>query len=193
MNNTAGWIVRTETAGHHRYWKVGEARSDRAAMMARSTAHADMAKAITRILSHDSPAFSVDLGVVTELVWLIKPVPTTTEKFELEDQGGNRKLGEITFDIIVPEEGVAHAEGCYRVDGGNWHVYYFTNCHHGAPWTAEPTIRTDAIFQSGISGVSGMVPTNWILNKKTIKRLLAETAGVDGWIEVSGPDSLILK
>jgi hypothetical protein len=38
-----------------------------------------------------------------------------------------------------------------------------------------------------------MVPTNWILNKKTIKRLLAETAGVDGWIEVSGPDSLILK
>jgi hypothetical protein len=193
MNNTAGWIVRTETAGHHRYWKVGEADSDRAAMMARSTAHADMAKAITRILSHDSPAFGVDLGVVTELVWLIKPVPNTTEKFELEDQGGNRKLGEITFDIIVPEEGVAHAEGCYRVDGGNWHVYYFTNCHHGGPWTAEPTIRADAVFQSGISGVSGMVPTNWILNRKTIKRLLAETAGVNGWIEVSGPDSLILK
>ena len=173
--------------------KVGEADSDRAAMMARSTAHADMAKAITRIPSHASPASSVDLGVVTELVWLIKPVPNTTEKFELEVQGENRKLGEITFDIIVPEEGVAHAEGCCRVDGGNWHVYYFTNRHHGPPRTAEPTIRTDAIFQSGISGVSGMVPTNWILNKKTIKRLLAETAGVDGWIEVSGPDSLTLK
>lgn len=193
MINTTGWIVRTETAGHHRYWKVGEADSDRAAMIARSTARGDMAKAITRIPSNASPAFNVDLGVVTELVWLIKPVPNTTEQFELEDQGGTRKLGEITFDIIVPEEGVAHAEGCYRVEGGNWHVYYFTNRHHGAPRTAEPTIRADAIFQSGISGVSGIVPVDWILNKKTIKRLLAEATRVDGWIEVSGPDSLTLK
>jgi hypothetical protein len=104
MNNTAGWIVRTETAGHHRYWKVGEARSDRAAMMARSTAHADIAKAITRILSHYSPAVSVDLGVVTELVWLIKPVPNTTEKFELEDQGGTESLEKSHLTSSCPRK-----------------------------------------------------------------------------------------
>ena len=193
MINTSGWIVRTETAGHHRYWKVGEADSDRAAMLAHSTARADIAKAITRIPSHALPALSVSSGVVTEVVWQSTPVPNTTEQFEPEDQGGTRKLGEITFDIIVPEEGVAHAEGCYRVDGGNWLVYYLTNWHDGASWTGDPAIRSDAIFQSGISGVSGIVPADWILNKKTIKRLLAEAIGIDGWIEVSGPDSLILK
>jgi hypothetical protein len=55
------WIVRTETAGHQRYWKIGEVDSDRAAMMARDAASADMAKAITRIPPRASPALSVGL------------------------------------------------------------------------------------------------------------------------------------
>ncbi len=49
------------------------------------------------------------------------------------------------------------------------------------------------MFSSGIAGVSGVVPSNWILNKKTVKAILAEAVAVDGWIEVTGPDSLILK
>jgi len=124
---------------------------------------------------------------------LSEPVPNTPEQFALENQDGPRRLGEVTFDIVVPEEGVAHAEGCYRTNGGNWHVYYLTNCHSGTPQISEPTIRSNATFQSGLSGVSGIVPADWILNKKTIKKLLAEAIGVDGWIEVMGPDSLILK
>jgi len=59
MTNTIGWIVRTETNGHHQYWKVGEVNPDRAAVMARHAASADMAKAITRIPSWTSPAFSI--------------------------------------------------------------------------------------------------------------------------------------
>jgi hypothetical protein len=195
MTDTIGWIVRTETAGQHRYWKVGEVDSDRAAMTARYTASADVAKAITCIPSHTSPAFSVSSGVVTEVVWQSTPVPNTSEKFELEDQVGTGEvaLGEVTFDIVVPEEGVRHAEGCYRIYGGNWHVCYLTNWHDGASWTGDPAIRSAAIFQSGISGASGIVPADWILNRKTIKKILAEAVGVDGWIEVSGPNSLILR
>lgn len=161
-------------------------------MMARNTASADVAKAITRIPSHAS---SIGSGVVTELVWQSAPVPNTSEQFQLEDQVRTREVasGEVTFDIVVPEEGVRYAEGCYRIDGGHWHVYYVTNRHNGAPWTGEPAIRSDAIFQSGISGVDGLVPADWILNKMTIKKILAEALGVGAWIEVSGPDSLILK
>ena len=161
-------------------------------MMARYTDSADVAKAITRIPSHTS---LVGSGVVTEVVWQSAPVPNTSEQCELEDQVGARKvaLGEVTFDIVVPEEGVRYAEGCYRINGGNWHVYYVKNWHNGAPWTGEPTIRSDAIFQSGISGVDGIVPADWILNKKTIKKILVEAVGVDAWIEVSGPNSLILR
>ena len=61
-------------------------------MMARYTANADVAKAITRIPSHTSPAFNVSSGVVTEVVWQSTPVPNTSEKFELEDQVGNREV-----------------------------------------------------------------------------------------------------
>src|ERR1043166_6348532 len=170
MTDTIGWIVRTETAGHHRYWKVGETDSDRAAMIARYTASADVATAVTRIPPHTSPTLSVSPGVVTEVVWQSTPVPNTSEQFELEDQVGTREvaLGKVTFDIVVPEEGVRHAEGCYQIHGGNWHVYYLTNWHDGASWTGAPVIRSTAIFQSGLSGVSGIVPADWPLNRKTI-------------------------
>jgi len=123
------------------------------------------------------------------------PLPNTSEKFELDDQAatGGVGLGEATFDVVVPEEGVTYAEGCYRINDGNWHIYYLTNRHNGAAWIGDPTIRSDAIFQSGISGVSGVVPADCILNKKTIKKILAETVGVGAWIEVTGPNSLLLK
>jgi hypothetical protein len=193
--NTVGWIVRTETAGRHRYWKVGAADADRAAVIARDTAAADIAKAVTRIPSHAASAFGIGHGVVTEVLWESKPVAHTAEPPEFEDQVGavRKVLGEISFDIVVPEEGVATVEGCYRINEGNWQVYYLTNRDNGALWTGAPAINSKAVFHSDISGVSGVVPCDWILNKKTIKRILAEAVGVDGWIEVSGPDSLILK
>jgi hypothetical protein len=190
-----GWIVRTETAGRHRYWKVRVADADWAATVARDTAGADTATAVASIRSHAASAFGVSPGAVTEVVWESRPVTHTPGPSEFADQigAGEKVLGEITFDIIVPEEGVAHVEGCYRINGGNWQVYYLTNQDKGAPWTGAPIVRSKAIFQSGISGVSGVVPGGWILNKRTIKKILAEAIGVDGWIEVSGPDSLILK
>jgi hypothetical protein len=191
--NIVGWIVRTEAAGCHRYWQVGVVDADQAAATARDTAGADTAKAVTRIPSHAVSAFEFGPGIVTEVVWESRLVTHTSEPSEFEDQvgAGKKVLGEITFDIVVPEEGVANVEGCYRITGGNWQVYYLTNWR--APWTGAPIIRSNAIFQSGIAGVDGVVPGSWILNKKTIKKLLAEAVGVDGWIEVTGPDSLILK
>jgi hypothetical protein len=90
-------------------------------MMARYTANTDVAKAITRIFSHAPPAFSVGSDVVTEMVLQSKAAPNTFEKFELDDQVGTREvgLGEVAFDIVVPEEGMTYAEGCYRINGGN--------------------------------------------------------------------------
>ena len=191
--NTIGWIVRTETAGHHRYWKIGEVTSDRAAAIARETASADAAKAITRIPSHASPAFRISAGVVTEVLWESIPVLNTSRQSEDQAGTGQTGFGEITFDIVVPEEGLPHVEGCYRINRGNWQVYYLTNRHNGVSWTGAPIVRSKAVFQSGISGVSGVVPIDCTLNKKTVKKILAQAAGVNGWIEVSGPDSLLLK
>jgi hypothetical protein len=96
---------------------------------------------------------------VTEVEWESRPVTHTSGQSELEDQvrTGEKVLEKITFDIVVPEEGVKNVEGCYRINSGNWEVYYFTKWHTGTSLTA-PIIRSKAIFQSGISGVSGVVP-----------------------------------
>src|SRR5262249_23583268 len=121
--------------------------------------------------------------VVTEVPWESRPVPHASDTPEFELGTEEKELGEITFDIVAPEEGVSTVEGCYRIDGGNWQVYYLTNWHNGSPWTGGPAINSKAVFQSGISGVSGVVPGNWLLNKRTIRKILAEAVGVDGWIE----------
>jgi hypothetical protein len=75
---TIGWIVRTETAGHHRYWKVGIADAAKAAEIAGGMASADTARAVTKIPSHVSPAYAPNPGIVIEVVWESRPVAHMT-------------------------------------------------------------------------------------------------------------------
>lgn len=71
---------------------------------------------------------------MTEVVWESRPVHTSEpSEFEGPVGAGEKVLGEITFDIVVPEEGVTNVEGCYRINGGNWQVYYLANLDIGPP------------------------------------------------------------
>ena len=189
-----GWIVRTEIA--ERYWRVGEADPNRAAQMARYAASAEAARAITKIPTHVLPEFSIAPGAVTEIIWETKQIASPFRLPVLRNQiDGSGAKGEITFDIVVPEEGATVVEGCYRINGGNWQVYIFAK----QGWSestfgrSPPHVRRDAVFSSGISGVSGIVPASSVLNKKTVMTILAEAVAVEEWTEVSGLDSLMLK
>jgi hypothetical protein len=191
----AGWIVRTESSARQRYWKVGESDPDLAAQIARNTASADTAKAISRIAARPLPEFRVTAGVATEM-WgsRRRALPSEQSSLDAEVNGIGAKVpGEITFDTVLPEEGAQHVEGCYRLDGEDWKVYYLTNWHNGSLWAGAPLIRNKAVFQSGISGVCGVVPDGTVLNKKTVMGILALAVDIDEWCEVSGPNSLILK
>ncbi len=195
IKDTIGWLIRTETNGHHRYWKVGAVEAAQAAAIAAATANADMAQAVTRLLSHYSPRYTPTQDAAIEVTWGNSPVTLAVKASESEPRigAGGKVLGEITFDIIVPEDGVTHVEGCYRLNSGNWLVYYLTNYHRHGSSIDTPIINRKAVFSSGIAGVSGFFPADWLLNKKTIGEILAEAVGVDGWVEVTGPDSLALK
>ncbi len=129
-----------------------------------------------------SPAFGPSPGVVTEVVWESRPVTQTSAPSESEDQVGANEpaLGEISFDIVVPEEGVGTVEGCYRTNDGNWQVYYLTNRRNGAASISAPIIKSQAIFQSGIRGVSGVVPAGWMLNKEARKFSPRRSVSMDG-------------
>ena len=48
-------------------------------------------------------------------------------------------------------------------------------------------------WPSGIAGVQFDVPDGVILNNDYVKRSMADAFAADSWIEVRGPDSLLLK
>lgn len=127
---------------------------------------------------------------MTEIVWeteyVAGPFRLPVLECQIEESGAK---GEITFDIVVTESGVTFVEGCYRINGGNWQVFYFGKERQ---WSGAPHIRRNAVFSSGILGVSGIVPANWVLNKKTVMGMLAVALGVEEWTEVNGPDSMML-
>jgi hypothetical protein len=101
--------------------------------------------------------------------------------------------GNISFDTNVAEAGEAVIEGCYKIDGGSWQVFYFTNWWREAPWQGDPLITYPGIWKSGITGVQVIYPKEKILNKRTAMEVLSKILGISDWFEVRGPDSLQLK
>lgn len=87
-------------------------------------------------------------------------------------------FGEITFDTYVDELSEHHLEGCYRQNGQDWKVFYFTHRANGKWWQGDPIIRKDAVWQSGITGVDALLPYAQILNKATVIEVLSAVLDV---------------
>jgi hypothetical protein len=94
---------------------------------------------------------------------------------------------EISFETIVSDTGSRHIEGCYRLEGSDWRVFYATQVYHGGPRVFPAT------WQSGIIGVQIHHPMDQVLNKQSVKDALATALTVSKWLEVRGPDSLQMK
>ena len=101
--------------------------------------------------------------------------------------------GEITFDVIIPDTGMDHIEGCYRLADGEWTVFYFTHYVRGSLHIGAPIIKREAIFSSGVVGVDAAFPSDIVLNKRTSMDILSDILGGVAWVEVLGPDSLRIK
>jgi hypothetical protein len=94
---------------------------------------------------------------------------------------------EISFDCYYPED-CDHIEGCYRLPGEQWRVFYFTRW-----WQGKPEVRPDAVWRSGVRGVQVNHPKDAVLNNSVVMQVLSSALGVTHWTEVRGPDSLQLK
>ena len=169
MKIALGWLVRTETDGRHRYWKVGAVEAAKAAAIAVRTAEADTAHPVTMLRAFDTAKYAPTEGAAIEVIWESRPVTPGVNALELETRVDAYELvmGELTFDTVVSADGLSHVEGCYRLNRGNWLVYYLTNYSRYLALYA-PVIDCKAVFSSGIGGVSGFFPPGWLLNKKTI-------------------------
>lgn len=96
---------------------------------------------------------------------------------------------DISFDTIQgDEEDGACFEGCYRVNSTEWKVFCFVR-REGV----QPEVMTDATFSSGIKGIQVWHPPYRALNRRVVKKIMADILGVREWVETIGPDSLALK
>jgi hypothetical protein len=98
---------------------------------------------------------------------------------------GNRY--EISFDTVMNDDDMRAVEGAYRLPGHLWQIFFFVK-------EAVPKLRHSfGTWQSGITGVEFEVPNSMTLNREVVIKAMTEVFGAAVWIEVNGPDSLVLK
>ena len=84
-----------------------------------------------------------------------------------------------------------YVEGTYRLPGRFWEVMVLRKADVPAlrHRPSEPPIE----WSSGITGTIFDVPRAAVLNRQYIQEALAVAFGTDGWVEVQGPDSMVLR
>ena len=94
---------------------------------------------------------------------------------------------EITWDLVMSED-MPFAEGCYRVEGGDWQVLIAVRAD--GHW---PLGTRDEQWHSGVTGVHIVLPDDAKINSSTLLKLISTRLGVNEWREVRGPDSMVLR
>lgn len=77
-------------------------------------------------------------------------------------------------------------EGCYRLEGGPWQVVIAVRKEEVL--TVE--IRNGLTWASGVTGMNIFLPETACLNATVLLELMSD---VLEWVEVRGPDSIVLR
>jgi hypothetical protein len=102
------------------------------------------------------------------------------------------KQPEISFDTVLEEEN-AYVEGSYRLPGKFWQVVVFRKGnvpdvqHEPSRWE-KPTA-----WEQEITGIVITVPQEAKVDRDYLLRVISQATGHGGWVEVRGPDSMILR
>jgi hypothetical protein len=113
-------------------------------------------------------------------------VPTGTSSV-LERHLGT--CAEISHDTLPDEPSAIKTwhEGAYRLAGTFWEVFVV------GQFEVEDIVVRRNTWNSGITGISIMVPSHQALSVGEVETLLARTLEISGWSRVRGPDSIVLR
>ncbi len=113
-----------------------------------------------------------------------------TGEFDPEEAHLGRRF-EISFDTGLEADN-SIVEGSYRLPGQFWQVFLFRK--EATPGESVPELRHHfGTWQSGITGIEFDVPREAVLDRGYMLRAFASVFGTDDWVEVRGPDSLLMK
>jgi hypothetical protein len=88
------------------------------------------------------------------------------------------------------KDDMAFAEGCYRLESREWEVFTIRRSRHGIE---PPGVKKNLRWNSGVTGLSVVVPDESKINKSTVLEAMSEALGIADWVEVRGPDSMALR
>jgi hypothetical protein len=98
---------------------------------------------------------------------------------------------EISFDTGLEGDN-STVEGSYRIPGEFWQVFLFEK--ENAPGESVPELRHQfGAWASGMTGITFEVPREAVVDKGYIFRAFSSVFGTENWVEVRGPDSLLMK
>ena len=95
---------------------------------------------------------------------------------------------EISFDLLFDDDRRCDfMEGCYRLPGEFWKVAIFMRCD-------VPEVRVEpSRWGSSIDGLVIRFPRDVRLSREDLLGLLPQAVGHRDWMEVRGPDSILLR
>jgi hypothetical protein len=115
-----------------------------------------------------------------------------TGEFDPEDTHLGRRF-EISFDTGLEDDN-SIVEGSYRVPGRFWQVFVFRKDDPGPGGEPVSELRHRfKMWDSGMTGIEFDVPRRAVVDKEYIFRAFSSVFGTDDWVEVRGPDSLLMK
>lgn len=101
-------------------------------------------------------------------------------------------LPEISFDTILEEDN-SFAEGSYRLPGGSWQVVIFQKEDVPEAVFRSRRWKKPTPWEQVATGLVIQLPQHRRLDREALIRALTLATDHDGWIEVSGPDSMNLR
>ncbi|MCC9607706.1 hypothetical protein LOC68_03750 [Blastopirellula sp. JC732] len=96
------------------------------------------------------------------------------------------KSAMISYDLVMDDE-MEFIEGTFRLPGADWQVIVTLRQD-----VLEPAVK-QVRWDSGVTGVNLIVPLSMQLNASVVEAALGEHFGVDRWVVVQGPDSMVLR
>ncbi len=97
---------------------------------------------------------------------------------------------EFSFDIIM-EDDMNYVEGTYRLPGRFWEVMIFRRSD--VPQLQHRPNQPPVEWSSGITGTVFDVPRGENLNREYVRKALRVAFGHEDWVEIRGPDSMVLR
>jgi hypothetical protein len=108
-------------------------------------------------------------------------------------EGESAHLGtrpEFSSDIIMDEDN-QYVEGTYRLPGRFWEVLIVRKVD--VPALQHRPNQPPIEWESGITGIIIDVPREDKLNREYVRNALTIAFGYTDWVEVRGPDSMVLR